>query len=436
MSPGPESASPPELAFWFGILSAASLPLGAAIGIWVKLNAKIISGIMAFGAGSLLAALTLELIAPAFEHAGFWPLCLGAIVGGLLFVALNRVINVQGGYLRKQATLVRHMARTQRSKMKSCIRHLAGVDVMHGVPPEEIAELMHVLVRRKYKPGETLYRLGDHADSFFLVGSGEVLSRLGGQPDRILKEGDTIGTRSFMAQDKERMSTATALTAVEAWELLAEDFHHLAEHYPVVEESLREVNARHARENRLQTMAYQKKAELEEVLDQVDDMPITVSEQDIMEERRKAALGGGSAALAIWLGIFLDGIPESAVIGASMTHASISWALIVGLFLANLPESLSSAAGMRTQHASVLRIMLMWTSLMIMTGVGAYIGNIWFQGASLELFATFEGLAAGAMLVMVAQTMLPEAYHNGGSISGLCTLLGFMAALFVKHLAA
>ena len=435
MSPGPEAAASPELAFWFGILSAASLPAGAAIGIRIRLNPLVVSGIMAFGAGSLLAALTIELMVPAFQHAGFWPLFGGSIVGGVFFVLLNRAVNGQGGYLRKQATLVRHMARSERSRMRSRIRHLAGVDVMHKVPPEEIADLMHFLVRRKYKAGETLYRQGDHADSFFLVDSGEVLSKLEGQPDRILKEGDSIGTRSFMAQDKERMSTATALTAVEAWELLAEDFHHLAERYPVVEESLREVNARHARENRLQAMAYQKKQELEEVLDQVDDMPITVSEQDIMAERRKAAMGGGSAALAIWLGIFLDGIPESAVIGASM-HASISLALIAGLFLANLPESLSAAAGMRAQNMSVVRIMVMWTSLMVMTGVGAYMGNVWLQGASPALFAAVEGLAAGAMLVMVAQTMLPEAYHHGGSISGLCTLLGFMTALFIKHMTA
>ena len=74
----------------------------------------------------------------------------------------------------------------------------------------------------------------------------------------------------------------------------------------------------------------------------------------------------------------------------------------------------------------------MWTSIMIITGIGAFLGNIFFDGAPGFLFAIVEGVAAGAMLTMIAETMLPEAYHKGGSVTGFSTLLGFLTALLFK----
>lgn len=75
---------------------------------------------------------------------------------------------------------------------------------------------------------------------------------------------------------------------------------------------------------------------------------------------------------------------------------------------------------------------MLWWSLAIMTGVGAYVGNLTFQGASPQMVGLFEGLAAGAMLTMLAETMLPEAYEQGGTLVGMATLFGFLSAIFVK----
>ncbi len=139
--------------------------------------------------------------------------------------------------------------------------------------------------------------------------------------------------------------------------------------------------------------------------------------------------------MAIWLGILLDGIPESLVIGASMIGTgSVSLALIVGVFLANFPEALSSAVGMKRQGMAFGKILWMWTSLMILTGIGAFLGNLTFGSLSLTLFVLFEGLAAGAMLAMIAETMLPEAAEQGGPANGLMTVLGFLAAVYVGTL--
>ena len=149
-------------------------------------------------------------------------------------------------------------------------------------------------------------------------------------------------------------------------------------------------------------------------------------------EIKEAAKEHGSAPLAIWIGILLDGIPESLVIGSSMLHASISLSLIGGLFLSNYPEALSSSTGMREHGYSFGKILAMWASLMVITGIGAYVGNIFFADASHSLFAVVEGIAAGAMLTMIAETMLPEAFHRGGSITGFSTLLGFLTAILFK----
>ena len=151
-------------------------------------------------------------------------------------------------------------------------------------------------------------------------------------------------------------------------------------------------------------------------------------------EVKEAARANHGAPLAIWLGILLDGIPESLVIGSSLLHASFSLSLIAGLFLSNFPEALGSSVGMRQQSYSSGRILLMWTSLMLFTGVGAYVGAAFFKEMSPAVFAVTEGVAAGAMLTMIAETMLPEAYHKGGAVTGVSTLLGFLAAIFFKTL--
>ena len=89
---------------------------------------------------------------------------------------------------------------------------------------------------------------------------------------------------------------------------------------------------------------------------------------------------------------------------------------------------------MRQQGYSFYWVLAMWTSLMVITGILAALGNVFFVGAPRFWFAFLEGIAAGAMLTMIAATMMPEAYIKGGSIVGFTTLLGFLAAIFFKTL--
>jgi len=139
--------------------------------------------------------------------------------------------------------------------------------------------------------------------------------------------------------------------------------------------------------------------------------------------------------LAIWLGILIDSFPESLVIGL-LARQGISYTFIAGVFLSNLPEALSSTVIMKRGGFSNMKILLMWVSVTLITGAGAAFGVLLFQGEMTEskIIAQFfvEGLAAGAMLVMIAETALPEAFRHAGKLVGFSTLFGFLAAYAIK----
>jgi zinc transporter ZupT len=113
----------------------------------------------------------------------------------------------------------------------------------------------------------------------------------------------------------------------------------------------------------------------------------------------------------------------------------IPFTLIAGLFLSNYPEALASSVNMKLQHWSKQTIFLMWFSLMVITAIGAGLGLL-LAGVLDPTWLVFaEGVAAGAMLTMIASAMIPEAVHMGNANAvGLSTLAGFMAAIAFKLL--
>ncbi|ELR21754.1 metal cation transporter, ZIP subfamily protein [Acanthamoeba castellanii str. Neff] len=144
--------------------------------------------------------------------------------------------------------------------------------------------------------------------------------------------------------------------------------------------------------------------------------------------------------LAIWMGLLIDGVPESLVIGVeSASHEGVTVALRVAFFLGNLPVALSSSIVMLENGMSRIAIFLMWLMLTGLTGVGAFAGSFMEEpregqpnSAFLYGLGVAEGIAAGAMLVMIANVMLPEAYRTAGSLSGLSLMCGFLAGLCLE----
>mmetsp|Transcript_98464 Transcript_98464/g.307187 ORF Transcript_98464/g.307187 Transcript_98464/m.307187 type:complete len:533 (+) Transcript_98464:1-1599(+) len=175
------------------------------------------------------------------------------------------------------------------------------------------------------------------------------------------------------------------------------------------------------------------------------DLPDLLANHDAAAAGKDAHAGhgggrGAQAAIMIWLGILIDGVPESVVMGILVNSASQGTllAFVVGVFLANFPEAMSSAGTMRLHGMRKRVIMLMWSSITVMTGFGAMVGATIFPPGSKEdpsiqkVIAAIEGLCGGAMLCMIANTVLPEAFEQGGNVTGLSTLLGFIVAVTVS----
>jgi len=151
-----------------------------------------------------------------------------------------------------------------------------------------------------------------------------------------------------------------------------------------------------------------------------------------------------SVALALWLGVALDGIPESILIGFITNEKAMTVAFLVSIFIANFPESFSSSSMLKGAGMGGWPILGLWTSLCVLTTLlsafAAYLipqdlhhaDNAHLQTPVLLFGAAVEGLAGGAMMAMVWATMLPEAYKEGGRWSGLCAVLGFLASCTVK----
>ena len=141
------------------------------------------------------------------------------------------------------------------------------------------------------------------------------------------------------------------------------------------------------------------------------------------------------SGLAIAVGALLDGIPESIVIGVSMlAGGAVSLVAVVAVFLSNVPEGLSSAAGMRQAGRSSRYIFQVWGGITLVSGLASLLGYVVFRNFSDGVIASTMAVAAGAILAMIADTMIPEAAEASHNLTGLITVLGFLAAFGLSQL--
>jgi ZIP family zinc transporter len=150
---------------------------------------------------------------------------------------------------------------------------------------------------------------------------------------------------------------------------------------------------------------------------------------------RKQAEGAqeDGAALAIVLGTVLDGIPESMVIGLTIFQGgAVGAAYLTAVFISNLPESISSTAGLTAGGWKKARVLWLWIAIALISGLSSLAGYGLFQHSSPDTVAFVLAFAAGAILTMLADTMMPGAYEHGGRLVGVVTTLGFATA-FVIH---
>ena len=449
-------------AAFLGGLSAVSLPLGSLLGLSWQPSHKVVGAMTAFGGGALIAALSVELVAPTAIHyahaespiekseASFHliKLIIGGLLGGAVFIILNNIINEKGGFLRNASFTINYFIKINREKRKRVLSLLSRSELVRCLPAPLVTEILGQTRERRFEKGEQLFAEGDEGNEVLFIADGCVEITSDQSMVAELKTGDVVGEIALVTGGK-RTATATASVDTNALSLSKEYFDLCRAESMEFDQACRELAS-----NRLTELAelqsedpiYQEWAH--EKVASLREAALVPSEEDI----QKASDEHGGAPLAIWLGILLDGIPESFVIGSALVVAIsatiaqsgvdavnlatlVPYTLIAGLFLANFPEAMSSSIGMKKMGWGNVKIFLMWLSLALITSAGAAIG--YWLGETLDhgVIVLIEGLAAGAMLTMIASAMIPEAVHlGGGNVTGSFSLLGFLAAISFKFL--
>lgn len=142
---------------------------------------------------------------------------------------------------------------------------------------------------------------------------------------------------------------------------------------------------------------------------------------------------GSGAAIAV--GALLDGVPESVVLGLSLLGGGgVGIPVLTAIFISNLPEGLSSAAGMKRNGRSAAYVFGVWGGIAVASGLAGLLGCLLLQGASGATIAVITAVAAGAILAMVADTMIPEAFERTHLFAGLIATVGFIVAFSIERL--
>jgi ZIP family zinc transporter len=144
------------------------------------------------------------------------------------------------------------------------------------------------------------------------------------------------------------------------------------------------------------------------------------------------APGSGTA---IALGTALDAVPEALILGVTLRAGGPDLALVVALALSNLPEALSGAAGMRLAARSWTYILGLWSGIMLGTAAATALAFHLLSDLGSVATALLKAYGAGALIAMAAETMIPEAFHNGPRYSGALAAVGFVALILLGEFA-
>lgn len=144
--------------------------------------------------------------------------------------------------------------------------------------------------------------------------------------------------------------------------------------------------------------------------------------------------GTGNGGLAIAIGSLLDGIPESVVLGVGLLAGNgVSIAMLAAIFLSNFPEGLSSAVGMKKAGRGPVYVLGLWGGITLVSGIASMLGALLLEGAAPEVLASVNAVAAGALLTMIADTMIPEAVEGERAGTGMLVVVGLLVAFAISQ---
>ena len=152
------------------------------------------------------------------------------------------------------------------------------------------------------------------------------------------------------------------------------------------------------------------------------------------DQRKRSTQKAKGTGLAIFIGTVMDAIPESIMVGASLLEKqSVSWLLVAAIFLSNIPEGLSSTVGLKNSGYKKRKIFLLWISVLVISSFSAWGGYFFLSNAPEYLLAGIAAFAGGGIIAMVTSTMMPEAYEESGTVTGLIAALGLLVSLIMDH---
>ena len=154
---------------------------------------------------------------------------------------------------------------------------------------------------------------------------------------------------------------------------------------------------------------------------------------DELLERCMVGAGDGVSGFAILAAVTLDGVPENMALGVSLLQGTGSITLLVAIFASNLPEALGGAVGMRDQGRSGSFVILVWGITALLLAAAVVAGNVVLAGADERLLSVLLAFAGGAVLASLADTLMPDAYREGGGLVAFATAAGFFVSFMIEN---
>lgn len=257
-------------ALLLGGLSAVSLPFGSLVGIHYKFTDRQTSFLAAFGAGALLAALSVELIAPTTlnlletEHqqdkSAFFNMVIGCVLGGILYILLDKAVNSKGGFLRKTSTLLSYYKKEQHQNQKKILDALSKNPLFYDFPSDHINDLMKSLRVKKYSPGDIVLEQKSETTEIGIITAGELELFLNSNKVAELSPKDILISILSAITGKPEFGEAIAKTESTIPWIKKEDLDRFRKLSPNLNKTLTEIAEN--RFDRLKEIAQQKKEEI------------------------------------------------------------------------------------------------------------------------------------------------------------------------------
>ena len=422
-----------------GLATTSSSMVGVAIGLYTRFSRRVLASVLALAAGALIGALAIDLAFVGAENLavlGFTAQAAALFVGGgfalgaIIYYVTSKILERHGAAVRSASRFSEYAVARRQEETQGLIELLAGCSVLCHLPPESIESLLASVITRRLNAGDIVFRTGDPGDALYIVARGTV-EVLAHGPDESLDAArivDTMGQGQVFGEiallsGGVRTATIRAVGPLELLEINKSTFDAQIQVDPVMAEALaRLVHDRAV--NRLGEHETNPKAWIKLAGESLD----RISES---QARRLLATVGQGAGLAIVFGNILDTIPGCLVIGAHFKGVSnMSITLMLGMFFGGIPEAAVSTVMLRKAGYSSVRIVCLWLTVLIAGIVAAITGKLVLGDAESLLPIFAQALAGGAVLALVAHTMIPEAIHEGGSVTVLPTVAGFLFALY------